>query len=162
LFLPYILGERAPMYDADAKGVFFGLNSQHTHAHLARAVAEGICFAMRSIVAAIEDTGGPIKNLYASGGFIQSPFWLQLLANILGKKISINNSADASSAGAAIIGLYALGLINNLNDSTQFFKTEAEYEAQEDVHQHYNAMFNIFQSLYPKLKDEFHALSELK
>ena len=161
LFLPYILGERAPMWDADAKGVFFGLSSQHTQAHLARAVVEGICFAMRSVVAAIEDTRGNISNLYASGGFIQSPFWLQLLADILGKKISINNSADASAAGAAIMGLYALGLIDNLYAAEQFFKTEMIYEPQEKVHQQYNALFTIFQSLYPKLKDEFHTLSQL-
>ncbi|TKK66966.1 gluconate kinase [Ilyomonas limi] len=162
LFLPYILGERAPMWDADVKGVFFGLSSQHTQQHLARAVIEGICFAMRNVVAAIEDTSGNISNLYASGGFIQSPFWLQLLTDILGKRISINNSADASAAGAAIIGLYALGFIKNLNDSAQFFKTEKVYEPQEKGRRQYDALFTIFQSLYPKLKDEFHALSKLK
>lgn len=161
LFLPYILGERAPMWDADARGVFFGLSSQHTQAHLARAVVEGICFAMRDVVAAIEDTSGSINNLYASGGFIQSTFWLQLLADVLGKRISINNSADASAAGAAIIGLYALGIIDNLNASDHFFKTEKVYEPQEKVHQQYNALFSIFQSLYPKLKDSFQTLSTL-
>jgi gluconokinase len=160
LFLPYILGERAPMWDADAKGVFFGLSSQHTQAHMARAVIEGVCFAMRSVVAAIEDTGS-ISNLYASGGFIQSRFWLQLLADILGKKVSINNSADASAAGAAIMGWHALGLLDNLYNAAQFFKTEMIYEPQENIHQQYNALFSIFESLYPKLKDDFHALSRL-
>ena len=161
LFLPYILGERAPMWDANARGVFFGLSSQHTQAHLARAVVEGICFAMRNVVAAIEDTSGNINNLYASGGFIQSAFWLQLLADVLGKKISINNSADASAAGAAIMGFYALGTIDNLYASGHFFKTEKVYEPQEQVHQQYNALFTIFQSLYPKLKDSFQELSAL-
>ena len=161
LFLPYILGERAPMWDADAKGVFFGLSSQHTQAHLARAVVEGICFAMRSVVAAIEDTSGSIHNLYASGGFMQSTFWLQLLADVLGKELSINNSADASAAGAAIIGFYALGIIDNLNASNQYFKTEKVYKPQENVQQHYDALFQIFQSLYPVLKDSFHDLSTL-
>ncbi len=161
LFLPYILGERAPMWDANAKGVFFGLTSQHGQAHLARAVVEGICFAMRDVVAAIEDTSGSIHNLYASGGFIQSAFWLQLLADVLGKKVSVNNSADASAAGAAIIGMYALGVIDNLNASDQFFKTEKVYEPEEGVHQQYDALFTIFQSLYPKLKDSFEALSGL-
>jgi gluconokinase len=162
LFLPYILGERAPMWDANAKGVFFGLSSQHGQAHLARAVVEGVCYAMRDVVAAIEDTSGNIRNLYASGGFIQSDFWLQMLADVLGKKVSINNSADASAAGAAIIGMYALGLIDNLNASDQFFKTEKVYAPREDVHQQYDALFAIFQSLYPKLKGGFEALSAIK
>lgn len=162
LFLPYILGERAPMWDANAKGVFFGLNSQHTQAHLARAVVEGICFAMRSVIAAIEDATGNIHHLYASGGFIQSTFWLQLLADVSGKQISINNSTDASSAGAAIIGFYALGIIKSLADATQFFKTEMVYAPQENVAGKYNELFQIFQSLYPALKENFHALSRLK
>ncbi len=162
LFLPYILGERAPMWDAAAKGTFIGLNNQHTKAHLARAAIEGICFAMRSVVQAIEDTNGSIRNLYASGGFIKSAFWLQLLADILGKKIIVNNSADASATGAAIIGFYATGIMKDINGATTFLKAEAIYEPTQNLQKQYDPLYAIFRSLYPALKEAFEKINEMQ
>ena len=162
LFLPYILGERAPMWDANAKGVFFGLNNRHTKADLTRATVEGICFAMRGVIDAIEETNGSITNIYASGGFIKSSFWLQLLADILGKKMIINNSTDASSTGAAIIGMQALGLISNLSDANTFFIPAETYTPEENTYRQYESLFTIFRSLYPKLKDDFEAISRVQ
>ena len=161
LFLPYLLGERAPMWDANAKGVLFGLTQQHTKAHMARAAMEGICFAMRDVMVAIESTSGTIRTIYASGGFTQSSFWLQMMADVLGKTIVINNSADASSVGAAIIALYASGEIDDLFRTSDLFSVQQTFYPDESVHQTYTILFPLFQSLYQKLKDSFIELNKL-
>ncbi len=161
LFLPYLLGERAPMWDANAKGVLFGLTQQHTKAHISRAGVEGICFALRSVMQAIEEVNEPIKRIYASGGFTQSHFWLQTMADILGKKIIIHNNADASATGAAIIAMYALGHIKNLSEAARFSEALQSYSPNTKTRNLYDSLFAIFQRLYPKLKDEFAQISKL-
>ncbi|MDQ2752835.1 MAG: FGGY-family carbohydrate kinase, partial [Bacteroidota bacterium] len=161
LFLPYLLGERAPMWDAAAKGVLFGLTQQHTKADIARATMEGICFAMRDVLGAIEEVNGPITSIYASGGFTKSQFWLQTMSDVLNKEIMMNNSADASATGAAIIGLYALGYLKSLEESKKLFSVQRTYSPNASTSEIYNSLFFIFQSLYPKLKDEFVAIGKL-
>lgn len=86
IFLPYIYGERAPVWDAEARGVFYGISSIHGMSHFMRSIMEGICFALLSILDTIEEITGPVKNIYASGGFIRSKQWVTLLAGVLGKK----------------------------------------------------------------------------
>lgn len=161
LFLPYLLGERAPMWDAAAKGVLFGLTHQHTKADIARATVEGICFAMCDVLQAIEQVNGTITTIYASGGFAKSQFWLQMMSDVLGKEIRVNNSADASATGAAIIGLYALGYIKNLDESKKLFSVQQTFTPDASTRNTYHSLFRIFQSLYPKLKDEFVAINQL-
>ncbi len=161
LFLPYLLGERAPMWDANAKGVLFGLQHHHTKAHIARASVEGICFALRDVMEAIEKTNGDIQTIYASGGFTQSSFWLQMLSDVLGKTIVLNNSADASATGAAIIGLHALSYLPSLSVANGMFSVNKTFLPDAAIHQTYTSLFAIFQSLYPILKDPFTKLSRL-
>ena len=116
LFLPYLLGERAPIWNEDARGVFFGIHTKHTQQHFTRAVIEGISFSLLQVGASLEETIGAINNIYVSGGFIQSEFWLQMIANMFNKKVCVTNSADASAIGAAFIGFFATGLITDLEE----------------------------------------------
>lgn len=161
LFLPYLLGERAPMWDANAKGVLFGLTQQHSKAHIARATMEGICFAMKDVMTAIEDVNGTIRTIYASGGFTHSSFWLQMMADVLDKTILVNNSADASSTGAAVIGLYSLGYIKDFAEMGHTFTVQQTYQPEPAAAETYRSWFPVFQSLYPKLKESFAMISKL-
>ncbi len=70
LFLPYILGERAPVWDANAKGVFIGVHAGHTPAHFMRAIIEGINYSLYQVATSVQETVGTIQHIYASGGFI--------------------------------------------------------------------------------------------
>lgn len=158
IFLPYLSGERAPFWDANARGVFFGLQMQHTKEHIAKAALEGICFALYDILVAMEQTNEKISNIYVSGGFIESKFWLQLLADIFNKKIIVSNAEDASATGAAYIAMLALGWIKDLTEVKQFLKEEEVFTCNKEAHKMYSRLFSIFQSLYPKLKDSFRAL----
>ena len=118
IFLPFLLGERAPMYDPHAKGVFLGIRIQHKKAHFKRAILEGICFELKSIAQAVEEVIHPIERVIASGGFVKSDRWVQLLSDILGKPITVNSQNDASSLGAALQGFQALGMKADFSSKT--------------------------------------------
>ncbi|HTE23455.1 gluconokinase [Flavitalea sp.] len=155
VFLPYIQGERAPVWDAEAKGVFFGIKSVHTQAHFIRAIIEGICFSLRDVSLSIEETIGTINNIYASGGFVKSPAWVQILCDILGKKVHITDTADASSIGAAMLGLYATNVIQKVEDASRFLTIQKTYSPATNSSAAYDRNFGIYQNLYIKLKEEF-------
>jgi len=113
IFLPYLLGERAPVWNSDAKGVWFGIRSSHGQRHFLRSVLEGISYSLYQIGVSLEETVGPIQHIYASGGFTQSAVWLQMIADVFHKKVCVTGVADASAIGAALMGFYALGILGS-------------------------------------------------
>ncbi|MBV9963101.1 MAG: gluconokinase, partial [Parafilimonas sp.] len=159
IFLPYILGERSPVWDENAKASFIGLNASHTKAHLTKAVLEGVCFSIVEVLKALEETSGDIKNIYLSGGIIRSEEWVQLLADISGKKIMVNESADASALGAAFIGMKATGSVKKISEAKLFLKNVKDFQPDKQLHHAYKKYFKIYTSLYQKLKDTFDELS---
>jgi gluconokinase len=159
IFLPYILGERAPVWDADARGVFIGIRSNHTIKHFMRAVIEGVCFALLQVLKVIEEKS-TINVLYATGGFTQSQLWLQMLADILNKEIRVINNADASATGAVYMGMKAAGFIKDWEDIPKFSLPEKKILPDAGKQKAYPKYFSIFSHLYEKLKDDFELLSE--
>ncbi|MET0242987.1 MAG: gluconokinase [Flavitalea sp.] len=155
VFLPYVQGERAPVWDANAKGVFFGIKAAHKQAHFMRAIIEGICFSLLDVSLSLEETLGEIKNVYASGGFTKSPAWVQILSDILGREISITDTADASAIGAAMLGLYAQGVVKELEDATEFVEVKKIYKPDLAHKAVFQKNFKTYRVLYNKLKDEF-------
>ena len=153
IFLPYLQGERAPVWDADAKGVYFGIRSEHTQRHFMRALIEGVSYALFQVGSSLEETIGPIECIYASGGFTRSRAWLQLIADVFNRKVQVTNMADASAIGAAIMGFYAVGLIAELEDSGDMIRVQETYEPDEQRHAIYRRNFGVFASLYERLQD---------
>jgi gluconokinase len=152
IFLPYLQGERAPLWDAGAKGVFFGIRSAHEQRHFMRAVLEGICFSLFQVGVSLEEAVGPITNIYASGGFIRSKFWLQTIADIFAKKVCVTGAADASATGAAIMGMYALKMIGGLDEAAQMIRVVENYIPDGERHRVYQRRFQVFTTLYERLK----------
>ena len=159
IFLPYIAGERAPIWDADARGIFFGLTSAHAREHLMRSIMEGICFSLHHVMSAVEERQGTIETIYATGGFIQSSFWLQLLTDILNKKIIVTSEHDASAVGAALFGIYATGNITDLKKIKEFIPAGRVLTPDSATNAFYQSHISIFRSLYPKLKEEFRMIN---
>ena len=158
IFLPYILGERAPVWDAEAKGAFIGIRATHTRKHFMRAVIEGVCFSLLQLLETIEEKTA-IDSIYVTGGVTRSPLWLQMLADILNKKIRVVNSADASAMGVVYLGMYASGFINDWNDIKKFALSETGYSPDTAQKNLYQTNIGIFRHLYDKLKDDFELLS---
>ncbi len=161
IFLPYILGERAPLWDEHAKGCFIGLTAMHTKAHLTKAVLEGICFSLVDVMRALEETSRDIKNISLSGGIIKSGLWIQLLADISGKQIVVNEAADASALGAVFIGMKALGSVKKISEAKMFAKKVKTIHPNPGRYNTYKKYFEIYRSQYAKLKDSFGKLSAI-
>lgn len=155
VFLPYVQGERAPVWDAAAKGVFFGIHARHTQAHFMRAIVEGINFALYQVTQSIEDTIGPVVRIFASGGFTRSPQWVQWMADLFGKEITISSTGDASATGAAILGLNALGISSDLNFPGNAPQMGERFLPDEQQRKTYLHNYSIYTILYDKLKDVF-------
>jgi gluconokinase len=153
IFLPYLQGERAPVWDADAKGVFFGVRSIHDHRHFVRACLEGISYSLYQIGASLEETIGPIQDIFASGGFTRSAGWLQLIADVFFKRVHLTGAADASATGAAILGFSALGLIDSPEAAKSLVGVIRTYEPDAARHAVYQRHYQIFTQLYGRLKD---------
>lgn len=114
LFHPYLSGERAPLWDANARGSFIGLGLHHKKEHMIRAVLEGVIFNLYTVLLALEELIGEPKQIQATGGFARSPLWRQMMADIFNQDVSVPESFESSCLGAIILGMYGLGEVDSL------------------------------------------------
>lgn len=159
IFLPYLRGDRAPIWDAKARGVFFGFNSLHTREHMVRAVLEGINYALYDVFCTMEALHEKVEAIHVSGGFIRSGKWVQLLADVFNKKIIVTDIADASAMGAIYTGFFAIGETASITASAGLKSKGMHYLPDPEKHEIYQKNFKIFRSVYKALKPEFHKLS---
>jgi gluconokinase len=159
LFLPYLHGERAPIWDEKSCGVFMGIRPVHTLAHFARAAAEGVCFALLHILSSLEEVVGEVKQIAVSGGVIHANEMMQLLADVTGKKLLIQTADDASAIGAAYLAQKAMGMIDDFTAIEE--KPAATFFPQPENGLRYQKLFSIYKLLYPSLKEQMHLLHQL-
>ena len=157
LFLPYLSGERAPIWDASSCGTFFGLRLQHHQSHLARAVLEGVCYALKDVLDAVAQHTTTINQIHVSGGFVHSRVWMQVLSDITGKELVLLQTEDASAVGAAYLAMKAIGI--EITSPTAEDKTVIRPDLKN--HQLYLDNFSIYKQLYQDLKSSMHRLQEL-
>jgi gluconokinase len=157
IFLPYLYGERSPLWDTKSCGMFFNIKPIHTPAHFLRAGLEGICFALNNVLQTLQDASAPIHQLNISGGFITSKVWTQMLADITGKKLAIVQQEDASALGAIFLAMDSLDIQRDKNktDEEKFIVPDAANYAI------YNNNFKIFKKLYVDLKDTMHLMHDI-
>ena len=162
LFLPYLLGERAPVWDANARGVYFGLNLTHTRDHMLRALLEGILFNLYSVAQALTQITGPIEVLYANGGFAKGDIWVQMLADIFNKQVLVTETVESAALGAAIMGMLALGYIPDFNAVEKLVPVGKTYVPDPAQHTVYQQLFTVYENLYPQLKADFARIAALQ
>jgi len=149
----YLLGERAPIWNADARALFFGIRSSHEQRHFMRAVLEGISYSLYQVGVSLEETIGPMRHIYASGGFTHSRAWLQIVADVFGKEVYTTNGADASAIGACIMGFYSVGIIPDLGVATGLIHVRDKYTPDQGRHAEYQKGYSQFIELYRRLQD---------
>jgi gluconokinase len=161
LFVPYLMGERAPVWDSKANGAFLGITIAHDNAHFLRAVVEGICFALNDVLQKLEQSAGQIDKIHVSGGLFKSKIFIQMLANITGKTLYLVQTEDASAIGAVYIALKALGYVESFDDLP---RQEASFtcEPKPGDHEKYKAYIKLYNQLYPQLKDIMHTLHKMQ
>jgi gluconokinase len=162
LFLPFLTGERAPFWNANARGVLFGLAIDHDHRHVARATLEGVCYRMRSIYDALAEVAGPVREVRATGGFTKTPFWLQMLADVLEQPLRVPTVQEASALGAAELAMVATGHLKGVAESARFVSTESPVEPDPSVAATYRRVFALYMSTYWALQDQFAEVAALQ
>ncbi len=149
IFLPYLMGERAPLWNADARGVLFGLRIHHRQADMVRASMEGVVYCLYAISQSLFETTD-VQNIYASGGFARSELWLQILSDIFNLPVIVCDTIENSAWGAAKTGMKVLGI--DISAKSAMSKT---YYPNSSVHSIYKKGFKKFQRLNELLKGEF-------
>jgi len=159
-FLPYLLGERAPVWNSEACGVFFGARMEHRQGHFTRAVLEGISMALYHVSRSLEKESA-IAQINVSGGFIRSLEWVQLLTDIFGKPVCIVQADDASAMGAGFLAMRTLGMIKQLDELEPV--AERVFKPNADHHRIYSEdVFPRYQRLYTALAPEMEKISGLR
>jgi gluconokinase len=144
LMLPYLSGERAPRWAGDPHGAFLGMTQRHTRAHLARAALEGVCLQLALVLEAMQAAGLQLTELRATGGFARSPFWRQLLADILGTPIGFPDSEQGSAAGAALLGHVALGHRRSVDDAAALVRVTEVVHPDRETARFYRRLLPAF------------------
>ncbi len=159
LFLPYLTGERTPLWDSNSCGVFFGIKTEHTQAHFLKAALEGVCYAIHSVLDAVVQSSGKVEEVRVSGGFTASPVWLQLMADVTGKNLTVVQAEDASAVGAAFLAIQTNKFAGfNLKDHTQFQTIIKPRAVNQPIYSRY---YKLFVHLYSNLKGSMHELDQI-
>lgn len=164
LFLPYLMGERCPWPDPDARGAFVGLRSNHSLAHMHRAVFEGIVFSLRDMACLVDpDTADADRLIHASGGGSSSMFWNQMQADVFGAPVVVtSNSTHGGAFGAAILAGIGVGHWSGVNEIETICAEEQRWLPSHAAHARYNAYFTHYQTLYETLQKTSRGLSQLQ
>ncbi|SFD89356.1 gluconate kinase, FGGY family [Lentibacillus persicus] len=142
IFHPFLKGERAPLWDANARGSFFGLSIHHKKEHMVRAVLEGTLYNLYSVLLALEELTGEPQSIQATGGFARSETWRQMMADIFDKPVTVPESFESSCLGAVVLGMYAIGEVDD-------FSVVSEMVGNTNTHVPDEATTNVYRELLP-------------
>jgi xylulokinase len=161
-FLPYLLGERAPVWDADARAVFFGLGRNHGRADMTRSIFEGVSYSVLDIAQRLDEIGIPLARVFASGGLARIEPILQIKADMLGVTVQTNEELETTALGAAIMASVAGGCYNSIEDATgACVRFGASFEPDAARTAMYRDFFSIYRSLYGDLRAIFRQRNRL-
>ena len=163
LYLPYLMGERAPHPDPDCRGVFFGLSAIHDRKHLIRAVMEGVAYSQRECVDVFREMGIQIDDMMACGGGARSSVWRQMLADLYGCPVSTVNTSEGPALGVAILAGVGAGIYGSVEEGCDaIIRKKKTQEPDLENHAAYEGYYTLYKRLYRDLKDDFKTLSALK
>lgn len=160
LFHPYLAGERAPLWNPDVRGSFFGLTISHKKEHMIRAALEGVIFNLYTVfLALIECMDSPVTRIQATGGFARSEVWRQMMADIFESEVVVPESYESSCLGACILGLYALGKIDSFDIVSQMIGSTYKHTPNEEAVKEYRQLLPIFINLSRVLEKDYTRIS---
>ncbi|WP_394916929.1 xylulokinase [uncultured Robinsoniella sp.] len=153
VFLPYMAGERSPIWDPNAKGVYYGLDFNKTKGHMVRAAMEGVAFSLKHNLDIAEDTGAKVEELRAMGGSANSLLWTQIKSDITGKPIVVPSSDTATTLGAVILAGVGVGVYKDFEEAVHMtVKLTRRHEPDMEKHRLYQKNYETYLELYKSLK----------
>jgi xylulokinase len=156
VFLPYMAGERSPIWDPDAKGVYYGLDYAKTRGHLIRASLEGTAFALRHNLEVAERVGAKVERFRSMGGAANSMLWTQIKSDVTGKPIDVPTSDTATTLGAAILAGVAVGLYADFEQAiSKTIDIKRTHEPNSENANAYQKNYETYIGLYERIRDLF-------
>lgn len=155
IFLPYINGERAPLWNGRAKGNFYGLSINHKREHLTRAVLEGITFNIYNIGKSLESIAGKPEKITVNGGLSKSTLWVQIMADVFGQEIYVSDTHHNAAWGAAWTALVGTSKVDSFEQIKSSLPSEKVIEPNMDNHQIYLDIFGKYVRLSENIESFF-------
>jgi xylulokinase len=164
IYLPYLNGERSPIWDPYARGVLFGLSGSHKRADVVRAILEGVAFAFAHNLELFETAlGVRMKEVSLSGGGSKSRAWQQIHADVSGKAMKVVKVKESEAIGNSILAGYGVGIYKDMvSAARQVVKIERVVEPRKEYAERYAEMFQIYKNIYLHTKEDFGRLAKLK
>ncbi|WP_411842864.1 gluconokinase [Salinicoccus sp. HZC-1] len=162
IFHPYLAGERAPLWDSKAVGSFYGLTLSHERKHMIRAAMEGVVYNLYSVYLALREQMNEVNSIKASGGFARSEIWKQLMADVFGEKLSVPKTYESSAFGACILGLYAIGEMDDLSEVDRFVGEDDAYTPDEHKYMKYQDVMSVYIEIGRSLEQFYGRMHELR
>lgn len=162
IYLPYLMGERTPHLDPNARGVFFGLSAIHEKRDMLRAVMEGVVFSLCDCIDVLREMGINPTSVYAAGGGGNSKLWRQMLADAFGMGISVSSSKQGGALGVAILAGVGAGLYKSVPEACEVLISEASRtEPIADNTNRYKKIHGLYKKIYADLRDDFAELARV-
>lgn len=161
-FLPYLMGERSPINDTNARGTFIGMTMDTTRADLTQAVLEGVAFAIRDSVEVARSLGIEINTSKICGGGARSPLWKKIIANVLNVQLQCLESEQGPGMGGAMLAMVADGAYGSVREvCDRFVRVASTVEPQEELAARYEKRYRQFKKIYPACKSLFAEFANL-
>ena len=158
--LPYFEGERTPLHDPRARGMWFGLSLKHTKGDLYRSLLEGVAFGIRHNFEAMTEEGVTPRRILAVGGGTKNPLWLQIVADVCNLELVVPEQQIGASYGDAFLAAAGIGLYSNLSQIKQWVQAKEVVKPNPSFQETYDFNYNIFRELYPATKHLMHRLAD--
>jgi len=162
IYLPYMMGERTPHLDPDARGVFFGLSAKHGKQDMLRAIMEGVTYSLRDCLEIIKEMKVPVTEVRASGGGGKSKLWRQMQADVFNADIATINSSEGPALGVALLAGVGTGVYDSVAQACEAaIEVKSIQKSNSDMYEKYNKFYKIYRQLYNSLKQDFKDLASI-
>ena len=163
LYLPYLMGERTPHLDPNARGMFFGLSAIHGKSHMLRAVLEGVAYSLRDCVEVFKEMNINVNDMMAcGGGGGTSPLWRQMLADLYACDVKTVASKEGPALGVGILALTGSGVYSSVQEAcANIIKTDKVQAPINDNIPKYEKYYQLYREIYPAIKEQCQKLASL-
>ena len=152
-FLPYLMGERSPHNDPEARGTFIGMTMDTSRSDMTQAVLEGVAFALRDSLEVAKSLGIQIERTKICGGGAKSPLWRKIIANVMNLKVDMIESEEGPALGGAMLAAVACGEYKSVEEAAQkLVKVTGTVEPEPELAAKYEKRYQTFKQIYPACK----------
>ena len=161
-YLPYLMGDRTPHLNPDAKGVFLGASSCHTRSHFIRSVMEGAAYSLMDGISVLRELDIALDDYVLCGGGAKGSLWRGIIADIYGHAVSTVQNDSGAAMGAAVLAAYGCGLYKTLEEAAgAMIKRNETNEFNQNNHETYMKYWEVYRDAYVRLEDIFRKLKEI-